>query len=398
MAWEYSDTLHMAPMVYLAAGDLEAARRHAQQRSELPFFREADHLAVEWLLTVAAISGDFDEADALAQRFRRGWTEAGSPTLGGIAFAPAAAAMAYGIRGDDEARLEWLHIFAEMHRVVKPARGRHTIYSPAFEGLVALHRGEIGVALRQVAGEPESFKPWHDAAWRPWYTAVWAEAAVLAALPDRRTRLDRARFVVRENPVAAAVVERAAGPSTSATTRRCSRSPRPSTPPAARTSGPAPWSSPAATYAPEGRELLAALGAAPMAGARLIAAAEVRPSRDGPHRPPTRRLSGRSSTRESRLRQPSTEVRAQHRDVEPGTRDRPVELPKFQNGGIVKGPLDTCVNLGAMTPAHRQIRAHSAACECVTARPDRGIDAGQRLLSRPQSIWTPSGCPATVAG
>ena len=26
MAWEYSDTLHMAPMVYLAAGDLAAAR------------------------------------------------------------------------------------------------------------------------------------------------------------------------------------------------------------------------------------------------------------------------------------------------------------------------------------------------------------------------------------
>ena len=210
MAWEYSDTLHMAPMVYVAAGDLEAARRYARQRSELPIFREADHLAVEWLLTVAALSGDFDEADALAQRFRRGWTEAGSPPLGGIAFAPAAAAMAYGIRGDDEARLEWLHIFTEMHRVVKPTRGRHTIYSPAFEGMVALHRGEIGIALRHVAGEPESFKPWHDAAWRPWYTAVWAEAGVLAGLRDRRARLDRARFVVRENPVAAAVVDRAA--------------------------------------------------------------------------------------------------------------------------------------------------------------------------------------------
>jgi hypothetical protein len=60
-----------------------------------------------------------------------------------------------------------------------------------------------------VAADPESFKPWHDAAWRPWYAAVWAEAGVLAGLPDRRSRLDRARFVVRENPVAAAMVERA---------------------------------------------------------------------------------------------------------------------------------------------------------------------------------------------
>ena len=210
MAWEYPDTLHMAPMVSLAAGDVDAARRYAQQRSELPFLREADHLAVEWLLTTAAISGDFEEADVLARRFRRGWKEAGSPPLGGIAFAPAAAAMAYGIRGDDEARLEWLQITERMQRVGTLIRGRHTIYLPAFEGMVALHRGEIEVALAHVAGDPESFKPWHDAAWRPWYAAVWAEAGVLAALPDRRDRLDRARFIVQANPIAAAVVERAA--------------------------------------------------------------------------------------------------------------------------------------------------------------------------------------------
>ena len=210
MAWEYSDTLHMAPMVFLAAGDLEAARHYAQQRSEVPFLREADHLAVEWLLTTAAVAGDFDEAVALARRFRSGWEEAGRPPLGGIAFAPAAAAMVYGIRGDADGRAEWLEIAAQMHRVVTPVRGRQTIYRPAFDGIVSLHIGEIGAALTHVAAAPESFKPWHDSAWRPWYTAVWAEAGVLATLPDRRTRLDRARFLVRSNPIAAAMVERAA--------------------------------------------------------------------------------------------------------------------------------------------------------------------------------------------
>ncbi|WP_432477133.1 ATP-binding protein [Nocardioides sp. GXQ0305] len=209
LAWEYTDALHMAPMVSMAAGDLATARRYAQQRSEVPFLSEAEHLAVEWLLPTAAIAGDFDEADSLAQRFRRGWKEAGRPTLGGIAFAPAAAAMAYGIRGEPDARDEWLQITDDMHRVVTPTRGRHTIYRPAFDGMVALHRGEVDVALGDVAGDPESFKPWHDSAWRPWYTAVWAEAGVLARLPDRRDRLDRARYVVRANPVAAAVVERA---------------------------------------------------------------------------------------------------------------------------------------------------------------------------------------------
>jgi predicted ATPase/DNA-binding CsgD family transcriptional regulator len=209
MAWEYSDTLHMAPMVHLAAGDLAAARRYAQQRSELRFFREADHLAVEWQLTVAAIAGDFDEAVALAQRFRRGWREAGRPPLAGIAFAPAAAAMVHGIRGDDEARQEWLDVADEMLRVVMPTRDRHTIYYPTFDAIVALHRGELEPALSHLAGAPESFKRWHDAAWRPWYTAVWAEASVLAALPDRRNRLDRAKFIVRENSIATAIVDRA---------------------------------------------------------------------------------------------------------------------------------------------------------------------------------------------
>jgi predicted ATPase/DNA-binding CsgD family transcriptional regulator len=210
LAWEASDVLHMAPMVSLAVGDLEAARRYAQQRSQLPFFREADHLAVEWLLTTAAIAGDFDEAVTLAQRFRQGWIEAGRPTIGGVAFAPAAAAMVHGIRGDDQAEREWEDIRAEMARVVDPIRGRQTIYRPAFAGIAALHRGEITDALSHVAANPESFKPWHDSAWRPWYAAVWAEAGVFAGLPDRRDRLDRARFVVRSNSIASALVDRAA--------------------------------------------------------------------------------------------------------------------------------------------------------------------------------------------
>jgi hypothetical protein len=210
MAWEHSDALHMAPLACLAAGDVEAARLYARHRSELPIFRESDHLAVEWLLTTAAVAGDLREATALAQRFRRGWVEAGSPPLGGIGFAPAAAAMACGIRGDEAGRLEWLDIGARICRVSVQRRGRQTIYSPAFDAMVALHRGKVAEALRRLGGDPESFKPWHDCAWRPWYTAAWAEAGVLAGLPDRRRRLDRASYLVRENPVAAAIVERAA--------------------------------------------------------------------------------------------------------------------------------------------------------------------------------------------
>jgi predicted ATPase/DNA-binding CsgD family transcriptional regulator len=209
MAWEHADALYMAPMVHLAVGDLRAARHYAQLRSELPFFREADHLAVAWLLTTAAIAGDFEEAVVLAGRFRRGWLEAGRPPVGASAFAPAAAAMVYGIRGADEERMEWLDVAAEMRRVVEPARGGQTIYPPTFEAMVALHRGEVGVALAHMAVDPESFKPRYDGAWRPWYAATWAEAGVLGDLRDRQGRLDRARFLVRSNPIATAMVQRA---------------------------------------------------------------------------------------------------------------------------------------------------------------------------------------------
>jgi hypothetical protein len=45
--------------------------------------------------------------------------------------------------------------------------------------------------------------------WRPWYAALWAEAAVLTGHPDAVARIRRARLVTLDNPVAAAIVDRA---------------------------------------------------------------------------------------------------------------------------------------------------------------------------------------------
>jgi predicted ATPase len=208
MAWEYSDTLHMAAMVHLTAGDLGPARRYAHQRCELPFFREAAHLSVPWLLTTAALAGDFDEALEVAERFRGAWEEAGRPTIGGVAFAPAAAGMVHGIRGDDEARREWLDILTEMRQVVV-LLGRNTAYIEFFDAMVALHRGAVGDAVVALSGAPESLRSWYDGAWRQWYTAVWAEAGVLAERADRQQRLARARLITAGNPIASAIVDRA---------------------------------------------------------------------------------------------------------------------------------------------------------------------------------------------
>ena len=46
--------------------------------------------------------------------------------------------------------------------------------------------------------------------YRPWYAAMWAEAAVLGPHDDALTRIDRARHAARDNPIASAMVERAA--------------------------------------------------------------------------------------------------------------------------------------------------------------------------------------------
>jgi hypothetical protein len=46
--------------------------------------------------------------------------------------------------------------------------------------------------------------------WRPWYAALWAEAAVLSGHQDAAARLDRARLMAIDNPIAVAIVDRAA--------------------------------------------------------------------------------------------------------------------------------------------------------------------------------------------
>jgi hypothetical protein len=117
--------------------------------------------------------------------------------------------MVHGLRGDDEARREWLDIVTEMRRVVAAMSGYRTGYIELFDGVVALHRGDLGDALTRFSDEPERLKRWYDAVWRQWYAALWAETSVLAELPDRHHRLERARFITIDNPVATAIVDRA---------------------------------------------------------------------------------------------------------------------------------------------------------------------------------------------
>jgi hypothetical protein len=63
--------------------------------------------------------------------------------------------------------------------------------------------------MRLLSTPPEHFRTWYSAMWQPWYAALWAEAAVLTRHTEAMARIRRARLVTRDNPVAAAIVDRA---------------------------------------------------------------------------------------------------------------------------------------------------------------------------------------------
>jgi predicted ATPase/DNA-binding CsgD family transcriptional regulator len=207
-ALELADAFYMAAECAVAAGNLRAARRYAERIAELPFHREEGHLATARLIVVAVLAGDWDEAVGLAERFREGWERAGRPRAGNLSRGAYAAATVYGLRGDDDARADWLKIVDGLATPGRPMSAIHV--DEFFDGVLLLHRGLPDEAMRRLHPPPEDFRDWYNGMWRPWYAAVWAEAAVAAGHEDAAARIHRARLLTLDNPIAAAMVERAA--------------------------------------------------------------------------------------------------------------------------------------------------------------------------------------------
>jgi predicted ATPase/DNA-binding CsgD family transcriptional regulator len=204
---ELSDALCMATECATAAGDLRAARQLAERVRDLPFHREEGHLATARLIVVAALAGDLDEALALAGRFREGWERAGRPRAGNLTRGACAAAMVHGLRGDDDARTAWLDIVDALATPGWPPSTYH--FNEFFDALLLLHQGRGEAAMRRLLTPPEQFRHWASGMWQPWYAALWAEAAVVTGHPEAAERIRRARLATRDNPVAAAIVDRA---------------------------------------------------------------------------------------------------------------------------------------------------------------------------------------------
>jgi len=144
----------------------------------------------------------------LAGQFREGWERAGRPRAGNLTRSAYAAATVYGLRGDDDTRVAWLEIVDALATPGRPLSTMH--FNEFFDALLLLHRGQGEAAMRLLLAPPEEFRTWASGMWRPWYAALWAEAAVVTGHPDAAGRIRRAQLATWDNPVAAAVVERAA--------------------------------------------------------------------------------------------------------------------------------------------------------------------------------------------
>ena len=209
-AFEIADAYNMAAEVSLTAGDFTAARHFADTLALLPFHRVEGHLATSRRMRVEALAGELDRVLADGERFRRGWERAGRPVALSLASGAYAVAMAHGLRGDDDARDEWLRITVELGLDRDRIEGCYTGYGPTFDAIVALHRGDTRAAFERLADDPSGFDSWHTGEWRPWYAALHAEAAVLLGHDSAAGRIERARPMCAANPTAAILVERAA--------------------------------------------------------------------------------------------------------------------------------------------------------------------------------------------
>jgi predicted ATPase/DNA-binding CsgD family transcriptional regulator len=204
---EHSDSLQMATECATATGDLRTARQLAERVRDLPFHREEGHLATARLIVVATLTGDWDEVLVLAGQFREGWERAGRPRAGNLTRSAYAAATVHGLRGDDDARAAWLEIVGAL---ATPGRPLSTMaFNEFFDALLLLHRGQGEAAMRLLLTPPVEFRTWASGMWRPWYAALWAEAAVVTGHEDAAARIRRARLITLDNPVAAAIVDRA---------------------------------------------------------------------------------------------------------------------------------------------------------------------------------------------
>jgi hypothetical protein len=114
--------------------------------------------------------------------------------------------MIHGLRGDHAARAEWLAIIGQLGVTARHRSG----YSPTFDAITLLHRGQAPLALGRLDSRTDKPNRSLIGVWLHWHIALRVEAAVLAGHSDADHHLAAARPIVAGNPIAAAILDRAA--------------------------------------------------------------------------------------------------------------------------------------------------------------------------------------------
>jgi predicted ATPase/DNA-binding CsgD family transcriptional regulator len=205
-AGEVLDALLMATETSIGIGDLPAARRWGRQLRDLPLLAEVGHFATSRLLVADALAGHAADVVAASGRFLDAWTQAGRPSAPSFGPAAAAVAMIHGLRGDDAGRQEWLAIGDQLGGTPERRAG----YGPTFVAITLLHGGQASLALERLGTRADDSNKWLAWIWLHWHVALRTEAAVLAGHSAADDLVAAARPVVAGNPVATAIVERAA--------------------------------------------------------------------------------------------------------------------------------------------------------------------------------------------
>ncbi|MCX4970952.1 hypothetical protein OHA98_40745 [Streptomyces sp. NBC_00654] len=210
---EIIDTLHVVPLVAVAAGDLPRAVTAARRAWDDPL--SGLYMRASKSVAPLALSGRFDEALDYAALMWEGWERAGRPTARWMAPAVHAAALVQGLRGsgeDDRLHREWRDRARGMAEPWDP-HGIAASFAAFAEVRVALHTGAVGDALA-AAVDLAAAPPWPQAPHQFYDAYSWAiaaETAVVAGLPDAREHLAAVAPAGAENAWAAACLARAAG-------------------------------------------------------------------------------------------------------------------------------------------------------------------------------------------
>jgi hypothetical protein len=205
-AFELIDALLIATATSIGVGDLPAARQWGRQLRDLPLLAEVGHVATSRLLLADALAGHATDVILASRRFLDAWTQAGHPRAPSFGPAAAAVAMIHGLRGDHAARDNWLAIIDQLG--VTPER--RSGYSPTFDAIALLHHRDAALALERLGTQTNEPNKWLTGIWLHWQIALRAEAAVLARHSDANHHLAAAQPIVAGNPIASAILDRAA--------------------------------------------------------------------------------------------------------------------------------------------------------------------------------------------